>query len=131
MEAMRAERRHEVVADMDALVCHCDVSIFLSEKKRSPLFFFYFSIFFVCFFLLRIWLGHLLFRARHDASLAKRKVAIEVLLGAFFVEKDCHLPRRFDKDLTGFVEFGGCQELFLCFFLFGFRDLGEVNARVL
>jgi hypothetical protein len=99
------------------------------EKRVVPFFLFYTCI--SSYFLLRIWLGHLFFRARHDASLAKREFAIGVLLGAFFVERDFHLPRRFDKDLTGLVEFGRCQELAHCLLLLGFRDLGEVNARVL
>jgi hypothetical protein len=135
MEAMRAERRHEVVADMDDWTGGVGfyqgdtwLQFFYQKRKTGcPLF----SFLYLYFFLLRIWLGHLFFRARHDASLAKREFAIGVLLGAFFVERDFHLPRRFDKDLTGLVEFGRCQELAHCLLLLGFRDLGEVNARVL
>jgi hypothetical protein len=91
MEAMRAERRHEVVADMDGSRQAGLVSIkvtrgfnFFYQKKKNglPLFLF---IFFLYFFLLCVWLGYLFFRARHNASLAKREVAMDVLLGALFI----------------------------------------------
>jgi hypothetical protein len=144
MEAMRAERRHEVVADMDGWTGGVGfyqgdmrLQFFYQKEKRVAPFFFLF--FFLYFFLLgvSVWCRYLFFRARHDASLAKREFAIGVLLGAFFVERDFHQPRRFDKGLMGLVEFpsgeflGARPELFYCFLLFGFGNLGEINARVL
>jgi hypothetical protein len=89
MEAMRAERRHEVVADMDGQAGLVSIKVtrsfnFFTRKKEkwvAPFFLFLY----LYFFLLRVWLGYLFFSGRHDASLAKREVAIEVLLGVLFV----------------------------------------------
>jgi hypothetical protein len=61
----------------------CGFNFFIRKEKRVAPFFSF--IFFLCFFLLRVWFGYLFFRACHDASLAKREVAIGVLGGTAVV----------------------------------------------